>query len=97
MEKIQSSVGTTQHDPLSMGLYSLAVTPLIHELHHLHRGVKQVWYANDMSGGGICKDLKAWCIQLHLLFVSTVIIPIVLSTTEGHRHISAAIGSTVFF
>ena len=45
----QSSEGTTQGDPLAMAMYGLAALPLIKKL---AEEAKQVWYADDATGGG---------------------------------------------
>ena len=47
-ETIPSCEGTTQSDPLAMGMYALGTLPLIHKLVHL---ASQVWYADDASAG----------------------------------------------
>ena len=57
---IMSYEGTTQGDPLAMGMYAIATIPLITRLNHL---AQQVWYADDAAAvthsvvcasGGIC-------------------------------------------
>ena len=58
--EITSSEGTTQGDPLAMAMYALAVRPLIGKLKSDAPRVKQVWYADDATGAGICDDLKKW-------------------------------------
>jgi hypothetical protein len=50
--EIESSEGITQGDPLAMAMYALAVTPLIRKLRSHEPTVKQVWFADDSSGGG---------------------------------------------
>ena len=48
-EKIESSEGITQGDPLAMAMYTLAVTPVIYKLRSEEPTVKQVWFADDSS------------------------------------------------
>ena len=45
-----SDAGTTQDDPLAMSMYAVGIMPLLHELQST--GTKQVWYADDATGGG---------------------------------------------
>lgn len=45
---------------LAMGMYALAITPLIRELSDHQLDTKQVWYANDDTGAGTCSNLKRW-------------------------------------
>ena len=58
--EIMSCEGTTQGDPLAMGMYALAITPLIRELSECQLDTKQVWYADDATGAGTCSNLKRW-------------------------------------
>ena len=55
--EILSREGTTQGCPLAMAMYALALTPLTKKLKHL---CKQVWYADDGTGGDKFVKLKAW-------------------------------------
>ncbi len=55
-DTIYSQEGTTQGDPLAMAMYAIAVTPLIHKLEN--EGIKQAWYADDVTAGGSIKNLK---------------------------------------
>ena len=64
--EITSSEGTTQGDPLAMAMYALAVKPLIGELQREVPLVKQVWYADDATGTGTCKDLRVFWDSLQL-------------------------------
>ena len=57
-ETILSTEGTTQGDPLAMAIYAVAVTPLIHRVQE--ENVKQIWFADDASGGGKLLKLKVW-------------------------------------
>ena len=56
--EITSSKGTTQGDPLDMAMYALAVKPLIAKIQSDVPSVRQVWYADDATGAGSCKDLR---------------------------------------
>ena len=56
-EVMRSQEGTTQGDPLAMGMYALGILPLIMNLDHI---VKQVWYADDASVGGKLVKLCEW-------------------------------------
>ena len=56
-EVMRSQEGTTQGDPLAMGMYALGILPLIKNLDHI---VKQVWYADDASAGGKLVKLREW-------------------------------------
>ena len=58
--EILSCEGTTQGDPLAMGMYALAITPLIRGLSDCQLDTKQVWYADDATGAGTCSNLKRW-------------------------------------
>ena len=44
-----STEGTTQGDPLAMAMYTLAISPLIHQLRDNCPGVQQVWFADDAT------------------------------------------------
>ena len=48
-KEILSAEGTTQGDPLSMGVYALSVQPLITAL-QTTSSTKQCWFADDASG-----------------------------------------------
>ena len=58
--EVSSSEGATQGDPLAMAMYALAVKPLIDRLKSHCPTVKQVWYADDVTGAASCSDLRAW-------------------------------------
>ena len=58
--EILSCEGTTQGDPLAMGMYALAIIPLIRELNECQSNTKQVWYADEATGAGSCPNLKEW-------------------------------------
>jgi len=56
---IVSAEGTTQGDPLSMGIYALSIQPLIISL-QAFSDAKQCWFADDASGIGKVEDVKKW-------------------------------------
>ena len=62
-----SSEGTTQCDPLAMAMYALAVKSLIEKLKLDVSNMKQVWYADNATGTGICDDLSMFwdSLQIH--------------------------------
>ncbi len=43
-----------------MGMYALAVKPLISSVQSHIPEFSQVWYADDATGAGRCSDLRAW-------------------------------------
>ena len=52
--------GITQGDPLSMPWFSLNTVHVIQSLRNQVPSVKQVWLADDASGGGKLWDLHEW-------------------------------------
>ena len=114
--EVLSSEGTTQGDPLGMGMYALAVIPLINKLQELHGNTRQVWFADD----AICQRLRAWWDELVARGPSFGYYPkasktflvvkeeyaeeaerafaytSVSITTQGKRHLGAAVGSMTF-
>ena len=50
--KISSTEGTTQSDPLAMGIHALVVIPLICRLRNEVPGISQIWFADDASNVG---------------------------------------------
>ena len=58
--EIKSHEGTTQGDPLAMPWFSLNTVPVIQSLRNQVPSVKQVWLADDASGGGKLQDLREW-------------------------------------
>ena len=61
-DTLYSSEGTTQGDPLAMAMYGLAVIPLIKKL---AGQAKQVWFADDATGGGKLQQLRWWWDKLN--------------------------------
>lgn len=57
---IQSMEGTTQGDPVAMAMYAIGLSVLQDELAYEKTHVKQVAYADDLSGAGTITDLKDW-------------------------------------
>ena len=58
-QEILSAEGTTQGDPLAMGLYALSIQPLITSLQGACK-IKQCWFADDASGAGPVAEIKRW-------------------------------------
>ena len=56
-KEILSAEGTTQGDPLAMGLYALSVQPLITSL-GVASSTKQCWFADDACGAGSILEIK---------------------------------------
>ncbi|KXJ07421.1 hypothetical protein AC249_AIPGENE23493 [Exaiptasia diaphana] len=56
-KEILSSDGTTQGDPLSMGVYALSIKPLITAIKQTS-STKQCWFADDASGAGSLSEIK---------------------------------------
>ena len=65
--EISSTEGTTQGDPLAMAMYAFAIVPLIHKLRNNSPDVRQVWYADDATGAGMCDKLRQWWDQVERL------------------------------
>ena len=57
--ELKSTEGTTQGDPLAMGMFAISLQPLITGL-NVSSNVKQCWFADDASGAGFLKDIKRW-------------------------------------
>ena len=62
-KEISSSEGTTQGDPIAMGLYSICLQPLISHL-SLSSSARQCWFADDASASGTIEELKKWWEEL---------------------------------
>jgi len=58
--------GTTQGDPLAMGLYALSVQPLITSL-GVASSTKKCWFADDACGTGSILEIKKWWDALNTL------------------------------
>ncbi|KAL9957248.1 hypothetical protein ACROYT_G038862 [Oculina patagonica] len=58
-KEIKSAEGTTQGDPLAMGIYAISLQPLITRL-GISNDLKQCWFADDASGAGSLEDIKRW-------------------------------------
>ena len=65
-KEILSAEGTTQGDPLAMGLYALSVQPLITSL-GVASSTKQCWFADDACGAGSILEIKKWWDALNTL------------------------------
>ena len=60
MEMIQSSEGTTQGDPVAMAIYGIGLLKLQQKIKFCDTGVKQVAYADDLTGAGKITDIRSW-------------------------------------
>ena len=60
MEVILSSEGTTQGDPVAMAMYALGLLNLQQNIKYDETRVKQVAYADDLTGAGKIEDLRKW-------------------------------------
>jgi len=56
---LHSKEGVTQGDPLSMFMYAIRTSPLIHSLCDPRRWT-QLWYADDTSASGTLPELRNW-------------------------------------
>ncbi|XP_037792733.1 uncharacterized protein LOC119588098 [Penaeus monodon] len=59
-EVMASSEGTTQGDPVAMAMYAIGLLKLQDQLEHSKTNIKQVAYADDLTGAGKIKDLRRW-------------------------------------
>ena len=59
-QEIESSEGTTQGDPIAMAIYALGLSVLQKQVHHEKTKIKQVAFADDMTGAGELEKLKIW-------------------------------------
>lgn len=57
---LKSMEGTTQGDPVAMAMYALGLSVLQQVISYEKTSVKQVAYADDLSGAGKITDLKKW-------------------------------------
>ena len=62
-QKLRSSEGTTQGDPLAMSLYAISLQPLITRL-QVKSAASQCWYADDATGCGSLGNVKTWWDEL---------------------------------
>ena len=61
-KELKSKEGTTQGDPVSMGLYGIGLIPLLSKIKSddVNQQCKHVAYADDLTGGGRLRALKKW-------------------------------------
>ncbi|XP_063615254.1 uncharacterized protein LOC134788297 [Penaeus indicus] len=59
-EIIESAEGTTQGDPIAMAMYAIGLLKLQDPISHEKTQVKQVAYADDITGAGKIEDIKRW-------------------------------------
>ena len=70
--ELASTEGTTQGDPLAMGMYALAVIPLINSLHHHQLEVPQAWFADDATAAGYAVNTTSTVVEATSLFGPTL-------------------------
>jgi len=58
--ELKSTEGITQEDPIAMALYRLSHLPLMSSMTDHVSQVKQVTYADDLTGAGKIRFLKVW-------------------------------------
>ena len=92
-ETMLSQEGTTQGDPLAMAMYAIAVNPLIHRLKQ--DTTKQIWFADDATGGGKLNSLREWWDHLTTIGPAYGYFPNALKTSlivkEGYKDEAVAI------
>ena len=86
--EISSTEGTTG-DPLAMGMYAVAITPLIHHLRQSKPDLLQDWFADDATAAGSFDSLLMW--WAHLQSIGPL-----YGTCQGERHLGAALGDNSF-
>ena len=59
-DTIKSREGTTQGDPVAMAMYALGLSALQSEIRFEITDIKQVAYADDLTGAGKIEKLKEW-------------------------------------
>lgn len=47
-----------------MGMYAIAITPLMTKLKEKCPNIRQAWYADDATGASTCGDLRRWWDEL---------------------------------
>ena len=61
LQKVRSHEGTTQGDTTAMALYALSIMIMVKSIMNDVPNVKQVFYADDVAGGGdLVSTLKFW-------------------------------------
>lgn len=60
--EIRSAEGTTQGDPISMAIYAIGINPMLSCLMSSYNRfkIRQVAFADDLSGAGSLQELKNW-------------------------------------
>ena len=59
-KELSSQEGTTQGDPIAMGMYALGLMPLLSAINEHPIELKQVAFADDLTGVGSIFNLKKW-------------------------------------
>ena len=65
-DELKSEEGSTQGDVTAMGMYAVAIRPLINRLCEVidQSKCKQVWYADDSASAGKITEMKKWWDEL---------------------------------
>ena len=64
-KELISEEGTTQGDPIAMAIYALGFAVLQDKISYDTTNVKQVAFADDLTGAGNIDDLKHWWIRIN--------------------------------
>lgn len=59
-KELKSNEGTTQGDPISMGMYAIGLMPLLTTLAYTDRQIHQIAFADDVTAVGTISQLKQW-------------------------------------
>jgi len=59
-EMIASAEGTTQGDPVAMAMYAIGLLRLQTIIDHTTTDIKQVAYADDLTGAGKIENIRKW-------------------------------------
>ena len=60
LANIIAEEGTTQGDPIAMAMYALGLSALLEEIKYETTEIKNVAFADDLTGAGKIEKLKAW-------------------------------------
>ncbi|XP_042891390.1 uncharacterized protein LOC122265946 [Penaeus japonicus] len=99
LEIIESAEGTTQGDPVAMAMYAIGLLKLQDRISHENTQVKQVAYADDLTGAGKTENIKRWWDKVELYGPMQGYYPnaqktvlIIKIKTDGEKHLGAILG-----